>query len=237
MTGSETVTISTDQDLLTTIERFEVGADQQAKAVDAAAASIGQLKQNEAFVGALVLSSLTPKDAAVRAWIEATGGMPADGFAVVAQWRRPPQGDVPTAPGRSQSVAHALHEATLVDARTYELDFSSLADSVTPPMRVSLPSTPLAHFGIFSMPAERQEKLLEVARADSPRALVIDGLLSVNFYRSLDRLQVINLGVWTTFEGLAELASSPHFRQGDQYWDGIADFNTVQFEIVAVASA
>lgn len=105
---------------------------------------------------------------------------------------------------------------------------------MTPPTRVSMKQTPHAHFGIFSVTRENQDRMLDLAHEYGPKSFVTPGLLAINFHRSIDELQVINLGVWTSFNDFNFLTQQPGFRDDDLYWKGVADFPFDFFDIVAV---
>ena len=97
--------------------------------------------------------------------------------------------------------------------------------------------SPHAHFGIFMMDPTSQERLLQLARENAPTSIGTPGLNAISFHRSLDGAEVINLGVWTDFEGLAALLSRPAFQGGNEYWLGVAAFHNVWFDVAAVVTA
>ncbi|MEH2182271.1 antibiotic biosynthesis monooxygenase [Nostoc sp.] len=211
------VTISQDRDIVTAIKRFDVPSDQQAEAVQKAADHIAQeWKGDSKFVGAILLR-----------------GRDQGGVSCYAQWKSPTDGEEPSAPVASRSLAVALPTFKLLDSRTYTVEFTDQAESMTPPTQVSM-QTPYAHFGIFSVTRENQDRLLDLARKYAPKSLTTPGLLAIDFHRSIDGLQVINLGVWTTFDDFNFLIQRPGFRDDNLYWEGVADFQGVFFDVVAV---
>ena len=128
------------------------------------------------------------------------------------------------------SVAAELPDAEPVDARTYAVDFTAPGTSST----LSTEQTPRAHFGVFSMEVQEQEHLLELARRHAPDSIGTTGLTSINFHRSLDGAQVVNLGTWTDFDGFSQLLSRSGFRDDDVYWEGVAEFRPHYFDVVAI---
>ena len=198
-------------------------ADGQAEAIQRATDQIHQPWKGAAdFVGAFLLR-----------------GRDHGGICVYSQWQAPADGSAPAAPGASQSLATSLSGFTCLDSRTYVVDFTNQLPSLGPPTQVSLKGTPNAHFGIFRVAAENQEPLLQRARENAPRSLQTPdlGLTSISFHRSLDGLQVINLGAWATLGNFQALLSRPGFRDDNQYWNGLADFQPHFFDVVLVESA
>ncbi len=77
--------------------------------------------------------------------------------------------------------------------------------------------------------------MLDLAWENAPKSLqVTPGLIAINFHRSVDRLQVINLGLWSTFDNFNVLTQQPGFREDSLYWDGTADFQPDFFDVVLV---
>lgn len=217
-TPEPVVTVSQDRDIVTAIERFDVPSDQQAEAVQKATDHIVQeWKGDSEFVGAILLR-----------------GRVRGGVSCYAQWKRPADGFSPAAPAASRSLAATLPSFKLLDSRTYTVEFTKQAESVAPPTWVSMKQTPHAHFGIFSVTRENQDRLLDLARENAPKSLTTPGLLAIDFHRSIDGLQVINLGVWTSFDDFNFLTQQPGFRDDDLYWKGVADFQFDFFDVVAV---
>jgi len=153
--------------------------------------------------------------------------------AVYSQWKV--DGDAPKAFPSEWSVGEALSGSGVqrVDARTFVVDFTA----PSPQLDVSKVTSPHAHFGVFIMDPSSQERLLELARESAPKSIGTPGLNGISFHRSLDGGEVINLGVWTDFGGLAELLSRPGFQGGDEYWLGVASFHNVWFDVAAVVTA
>lgn len=117
-------------------------------------------------------------------------------------------------------TAAALPAFKLVDSRTYTVD-TDQAESVAPPTQVSMKQTPYAYFGIF-VTRENQDRMLDLPRENAPKSLTTPGLLTIDFHRSIDGLQVINLGVWTTFDDFNSFTQQPGFRDDNLYWEGVA---------------
>jgi quinol monooxygenase YgiN len=217
-TPEPVVTISQDRDIVTMIERFDVPSEQRAEAIQKAADHIEQAwKADSEFVGAILLRS---RDRG--------------GVSCYSQWKSPADGASPATPTASRSLAATLPTFQLVDSRTYTVEFTDRADSVALPVQVSIDQTPHAHFGIFSVTHENQDRLLDLARENAPKSLTTPGLIAIDFHRSIDGLQVINLGVWTTFDDFNSLTQQPGFRDDNLYWEGVADFNFDFFDVVAV---
>jgi hypothetical protein len=139
-----------------------------------------------------------------------------------------------TVPG-AWSLEATLPAFTMLDSRTYAVEFT---DSADPPTLLSLDQTPFAHFGIFSVAIENQDRLLDLARENAPRSLqVTPGLISINFHRSVDGNQVINLGTWNTFDHINTLLQQPGFSKDSLYWSGVADFQPDFFDVVFVKAS
>jgi hypothetical protein len=155
-------------------------------------------------------------------------------LAVYSQWTA--KEPWPTALPAEWSVTPALvdSQAELVDARTYVVDFTAPGES----SQFSELTTGSAHFGVFTMEPEVQEQLLERARTHAPTSIGTPGLVAINFHRSLDGQRVINLGAWTDFKGFTKLLERPGFREGqDKYWDGLAGFRNVFFDVANIVTA
>jgi heme-degrading monooxygenase HmoA len=173
------------------------------------------LRRTPGFVAALVLNGQHGEVAVYSQW-DADGKTP---LAVLPKW----------------SVAPALvgSRARLVDARTYKVDFSAPDEST----QFTTATTAHAHFGVFTMEPDAQEHLLELARSNAPSSIGTPGLIAINFHRSLDGGQVVNLGAWTDFEGFAKLLARPGFMDGAPYWEGVAGFQNIFFDVAAVIAA
>lgn len=211
-----TVRILEDQDVVTVIERFDVSARRQPEAAGQASEHIArEWVENPEFVAAVLLQ-----------------GRAHGGITSYSQWKGPGAGSAPAEVPGAWSISSALPAFTMLDSRTYKVEFT---DSATPPSLLSLEGTPMAHFGIFGVTRENQDRLLDLARENAPRSLqVTGGLISINFHRSVDGLQVINLGTWTTFDHMYELLQQPGFREDSVYWGGVADFQPDFFDVVLV---
>ncbi|GAA1712383.1 hypothetical protein GCM10009745_70720 [Kribbella yunnanensis] len=131
------------------------------------------------------------------------------------------------------SVALAVGELTRRDGRTFEVDFSApLASSAA-----SLFSTPHAHFGLFAVKPDNQERMLELARHNAPNSIGTPGLTAINFHRSLDGERVVNLGLWTGFSGFDNLHTRAGFNTGAKYWEGVAKFRSHFYDVAAIVTA
>jgi hypothetical protein len=218
LTPEPVLTVSQDRDIVTAIERFDAPVDQQVEAIRKATDHIvQQWKADSAFVGAILLRSRDH-----------------GGVSCYAQWKRAADGSAPTAPAASRSLAAALPNFKLVDSRTYTVEFTAQAESVTLPTRVSLKQTPIAHFGIFDVTGKSQDVMLDRARENAPKSLGTPGLLAINFHRSIDGLQVLNLGAWSTLGGFKALLQRPGFKKQDEYFKNISEFTYDFFDVVAV---
>ena len=213
------LTISQDPDIVTVIERFDVPVEQQQAATVKAQSYIQENWQNEPnFVGVALLKSRDH-----------------GGLSSYSQWKR--TGSAPRVPDKSQTLAAALPEFKLLDSKCFSLEFSAEAPIVSPPALISLAGSPKAHFGLFTTAVERQNEMVDRARANAPHSLDVPGLLAVNFHRSLDGERVVNLGLWTSFEAFSNLTKQKGFQNDDLYWEGVADFEYDFFDVVAVEAA
>lgn len=218
------LTISQDPAVVTVIERFDVPRERQDEAVDAARRHVADdWRGRPDFVGAAVLRS------------RISGNV-----SVYAQWRRPGEnrGAAPPAPPAEQSLAGALSAFPVQVSKTFSVEFSDFSPTVAPPTLVSTSRTPAAHFGIFEVTVEQQNRMVDLARANAPRSLSTPGILAINFHRSLDGTHVVNFGLWSYVEtDFNTLTQQPGFREEDRYWQdvtpGIPDF----FDVVAVDAA
>jgi hypothetical protein len=172
----------------------------------------GVLSKAGGFTGAVLLAGQRGEVVLYSQWATA-GNPPAE---MAAEW----------------SLAPALPDLDRVDGRTYRVDFSA----PRPVSEISLPKTPRAHFGVFTVAPENQERLLVLASEYAPKSMGTPGLLAVNFHGSLDGHRVINLGLWSDFEGFGELEKRPGFVDAGNYWDGVAGFRPQYFDVVAVVT-
>lgn len=219
---SPALTVSQDPRVVTVIERFAVPAGSKDEAV---AALERHLKttwaQDPAFIGAAVL----------RGW-------DADIVSCYAQWWRAERQVSQGSPPPERSLAGHLPRAERVESRVFSLDFIEHVDPATTTMRISLPETPLTRYGLFSVTPETQNHAVDLGRANSGTALGTPGLLNINWHRSVDGHKIVNLGTWTTFDGMAELAQKEGFRlgTGEVYWEGHADWQGENYAVVSIVT-
>lgn len=151
-----------------------------------------------------------------------------------SQWRIPAAGAPPEVPeswSLQATLKKAVDGAHTLDARTYSLAFT---DGNVPRTEISLEETPIVHFGIFTFPLGNQDKLIELAREYGPKSLPTPGLMTINSHRSVDGLEVINLGTWRSFRDFEKLIEQPGFADGEVYWEGVSDFQPDFFDVVDV---
>jgi hypothetical protein len=217
--SSTQVWIVPEPNIVTVIQRFDVPPAQQADFIKQASDQILQYwKASPEFIAVALLK-----------------GRDRGGVAAYAQWRKPVNSPAPATVPAAWSLASALPMFTLLDSRTYTVAFT---DSATPPTQLSVEQTPLAHFGIFTVSRENQDHLLDLARENAPRAVeTTPGLIAVNFHRSIDGLQVTNVGTWNTFDGVNALLQQPGFSSSTHYWSGVADFQDDHFDLVFLEAA
>lgn len=213
--SAATVRILRDQDVVTVIERFDVPAAEQPEAVERSTNRIARAwKEDPEFVAAVLLR-----------------GRERGGVSAYSRWKQP-AGRSPAAVPGAWSLGAALSGFAMADSRTYAVEFTDTGD---PAPELSLSGTPFAHFGIFGVVQENQDRLLDLARKNAPRSLqVTPGLTSINFHRSIDGLQVINLGTWNTFDHIDQLLQQPGFKEDSLYWSGVANFQPDFFDVVLV---
>ena len=213
------LTISQDPGIITVIERFDVPVEQQQAAAEKAQNYIQKnWKNDKNFVGVALLKSRDH-----------------GGLSSYSQWKR--IGSAPKAPENSQTLAAAFPGFKLLDSKCFSLEFSAQAPIVSPPALMSTAGSPKAHFGLFTTSVEKQNEMVDRARANAPQSLDVPGLLGVNFHRSIDGERVVNLGLWTSFDGFGNLTKQKGFQDDDLYWQGVADFEYDFFDVVAVEAA
>lgn len=76
----------------------------------------------------------------------------------------------------------------------------------------------IAHFAEFRMSPENQPRMIELAKENLPKAIVLEGLISATFHRSLDGTRVINYGQWRDQETIENLKKQPGFGGESPYW-------------------
>jgi quinol monooxygenase YgiN len=92
----------------------------------------------------------------------------------------------------------------------------------------------IVHFAEFSMEAENQPRMVELAKEHITPAMEISGLISATFHRSLDGTRVINYGQWQDKETIEELRKQPGFGSEKPYWDGIAENEYHLYDVVFI---
>lgn len=194
------------------IERFAVAPDAQSRAVDDARQHLSGQVDDAAFAGGAVL----------RGRDRERGGI-----SVLTRWRDAPE---QVRPDRSAVLAGERPGSS----RIYRLAFSALAPEQR--MVLSAEGTPNAHFGIFSVAAVDQERMLDLARKNAPHSLDTPGIVGVNFFASTDGREVINLGLWTSLHDFTSLLAKPGFRDGSVYWASVAEFEFQFFDVAAVVA-
>jgi quinol monooxygenase YgiN len=231
-TETAVLTVRPNVPVITVIERF-AGAGTKDQGTSSKprrpAGRPADVLQNAEVVRAreLLPSVLRGRDGFVAALLLA--GLDGE-FVVYSQWRA--AGEPPVEVPAGWSVADQLDGFELVDARTYAVDFSAPGDLT----RFSSQDTPLAHFGVFSVAARDQDRMLELATKHAPDSIGTPGLLGINFHRSLDGGQVINLGAWNSFESFGDLLGRPGFRDEAVYWQDVAEFRPHFFAVVDVVT-
>ncbi|MFH8470873.1 hypothetical protein [Streptomyces sp. NPDC017991] len=181
--------------------------------VVAAAARLEQeLSKTDGFVGGVLLAGQKGDIVLYSQW-ETTANPPAE---MLPEW----------------SIAPAVPELDRIVGGTFTVDFSA----PDPFSEVSLARTPKAHFGVFTVAPENQERLLELARESALKSMGTPGLLAVNFHRSLDGHRVLNFGLWSDFDGFGKLLDRPGFTDDGQYWNGVAGFRPHYFDVAAVVT-
>lgn len=214
------LTISQDPRIVTVIERFEVPDDRKDEAVEAAKGHVARTWMSDpAFVGAAVFR-----------------GREKAGLSCYSQWHRDGGNTAPFAPPASRSLAALLSAFRLQDSRTYSMDFTETKEGGAASTEISLERSPLAHYGLFAVRPEDQNRVMDLGRGNSIQSMGTPGLLSINWHRSLDGGMIVNLGRWTGFEGLAELEKQEGFGigSGDVYWKGWADWSAELFDVAVV---
>ncbi|WP_033340905.1 hypothetical protein [Catenuloplanes japonicus] len=123
--------------------------------------------------------------------------------------------------------------ARTLDLRTYDLAWRAGNES---PTTVSLPHTPVVHFGLFTVLDDQADALLEKITAHAPASLVTPGLRTINFHVSHDRQRLVNVGTWSGFDRFHVLLDQPGFTNGGKYFDGLATFENDYFDVVDIVS-
>jgi hypothetical protein len=228
------VTVQPGREVVTAIERFSIGADEETadpplETITTMPVAGGKSPTTPELTRAIQFTEYTLQHTPGFVAAVVLNGQHGE-LAVYSQWKTQDR-----AFDSAWSVAPALagSRAKLVDARTFEVDFSAPGEF----SQFSLATTPHAHFGLFTMAPEAQAQLLELARTHAPTSIGTPGLTAINFHRSLDGGEVINFGAWTDFEGFAALLSRPGFMDGAPYWDGVASFRNIFFDVSAVVTA
>ena len=209
----------------TTIERFAVPPDDRDDAVRKAADHVAAVwAPDPAFAGAILLRSRS--SGGVAKYVR-NGGL-----SCYAQWNGlvNGHGELPS----SRSLHEALPGREVLHSRTYTVEFTRQAEPGQPPTRVSMTGTPYAHFGLFGVTRANQDVMLDRARDSAPKSLGAPGLIAINFHRSTDGRHVVNLGLWSTLDQFEALLDRPGFKDQDEYYKDIAEFEPDFFDVVAV---
>lgn len=219
------IVIAESSGVVTTIERFAVPPDERGDAVRKAAGRVARVwKSDPTFVGAVLLRSRS--EGGVAKYIKRGG------VSCYAQWKGSAggEGELPS----PRSLREALPGHQVLNSRAYTVEFTGQAGPGGPPTRVSVRGTPYAHFGLFGVTRENQDVLLDRARESAPKSLGSPGLIAIDFHRSTDGLHVVNLGVWSTLDEFEALLDRPGFKDRDEYYKDIAEFEPDFFDVVAV---
>lgn len=208
--------LSLDNSLTTVIVIFKVKPEQQQDLIQAIKEYLETVKTQPGFVSANLHQS--------------TDGLKVANY---AQWS---DMDSFTAFRNNQQVqakAAKLFEFDPPDLHVYEI--------VTSESKVGIPEIKegeyITHFAEFSMPAENQPQMIELAKEHIKPAMEQPGLISATFHRSLDGTRVINYGQWDSEEAIAKLVQQPGFSSDKPYWDGIAENEYHLYQVVQTVSA
>ncbi|WP_290051884.1 hypothetical protein [Amycolatopsis solani] len=226
-----TLQTTTDSNVVAVVERLELGepvktepataqppnriprrTDEQSRVLPTVVERVRQWHRNEGFRGAVVLASRDHNRITVYSRFDSGIGTAT----------RP-------AP-RVLTTDNALEvPARTLDWRTYDLMWR---DGNEVPTVVSPQSTPVVHFGLFTVLDDQADTLLDRVAASAPASLVTPGLRTVNFHRSHDGQRLINFGTWSSFDQFHVLLDQPGFTNGKKYWDGLATFQNDYFDVV-----
>lgn len=88
------------------------------------------------------------------------------------------------------------------------------------------------HFAEFRMPVDNQPRMVELAKEHVGPAMLLEGLVSANFHRSLDGERVINYGQWENEDAITKLTQRPGFGKEDGYWTGLAENEFHLYEVM-----
>ena len=204
-------TLDLDNNLSTVIIIFTVQLEQQQELIDAIKEFLETVKTQPGFVSANLHKSI-------------------DGVKVVnyAQWSSMGAFEAFRNNREVQAKAAKLFEFDIPDSHVYEI--------VTSESKVDTPKIKageyIVHFAEFTMSAENQLKMVELAKEHIKPAMEQPGLISATFHRSLDGLRVINYGQWANKEAIEELVKQPGFSKDKPYWEGLADNEYHLYEVV-----
>ena len=204
-------TLDLDNSLTTAIIIFTVKPQQQQELIDAIKEFLETVKTQPGFVSANLHKSI-------------------DGVKVVnyAQWSSMGAFEAFRNNREVQAKAAKLFEFDIPDSHVYEI--------VTSESKVGTPKIKageyIVHFAEFTMSAENQPKMVELAKEHIKPAMEQPGLISATFHRSLDGLRVINYGQWANKEAIEELVKQPGFSKDKPYWEGLADNEYHLYEVV-----
>lgn len=204
-------TLALDNSLTTVMVIFTVKLEQQQELIEAIKEFLETVKTQPGFVSANLHKSI-------------------DGVKVVnyAQWSSRSAYESFVNNDEVQSKAGKLREFTPPDSHVYEI--------ATSESKVGTPEIKegeyIVHVAEFSMPAENQPRLVELAKEHVKSAMEQPGLISATFHRSLDGTRVINYGQWENKEAIEELQKQPGFSKDKPYWEGLADNLYHLYEVV-----
>ncbi len=225
-----TFVIARSDDTVVVIERFSIpDADDLSAALGTAERHIAeQWRGRGDYAGSLLLRHRKQ----TFNIFSGPGNVP--GLAVYSRWRRPADGSAPATVADAWSLRPCLPGVTVIDSRTFTVDFTESLTEGSAGTPVSLAAAPIAHMGIFTR-IRAMEPLLVEARAHSKESFRAGGVIGVNFHPSVDGEEAINFGQWTTVEHLEKLADQPGFGASNFYWEGLSDGHEgMFFDVVAV---
>lgn len=208
-------TISTDNQLTTVIVIFTIKPDQQQELLDTIAEFVEEVKKQPGFVSASIHKSI-------------------DGLKVAnyAQWQSKADFEKFVNNREIQNKASKIR-AFISDSHIYEVVVFDSKEGIPKIAENGY----IAHFAEFRMQPENQPRMIELAKENLPKAMVLEGLISATFHRSLDGTRVINYGQWRDRETIEKLKKQPGFGGESPYWEGIAENEHHLYEVAFSVSA